>query len=263
MLEHYKTEAAMAVTAEKSAPYAPAKTITDLIERYRSRGLPSPVNAEVLGRAGVSESLIPRTLQALQTLDLIDETGKPTQTFEGIRLAPEGEYKKRLEDWLKGAYADVFSFVDPTTDDEVRVRDAFRNYQPMGQQARMVTLFMGLCAAAGLLPEKTQQARPAPRPRTTTAQSSKRATPPKPKPLHLGAHFSDSGSNLPPALSGLMASLPSPATGWTQADRDKFVTTFQTVLDYAIPIVEQDADDEGEEDFHEKGREPAVALAEH
>ena len=144
----------MAVTAEKSAPYAPASAIIALIERHRNRGLPAPVTSEVLGRAGISNSLIPRTLQALQVLDLIDEQGAPTETMEGLRLAPEAEYQKRLSEWLKGAYADVLSFVDPAQDDETAVRDAFRSYNPVGQQPRMVSLFLGLLATAGMADEK-------------------------------------------------------------------------------------------------------------
>ena len=49
---------------------ATARAILDLIERYRERGLTSPINADVLARAGIPTSLIPRTVQALQTLDL-------------------------------------------------------------------------------------------------------------------------------------------------------------------------------------------------
>src|SRR5688572_6029743 len=119
----------MAVTPDRPGPYAPAKAVLDIMARYRSRGLPPPIDADVLGRVGIPYSLIPRTLQALQALDLIDETGKPTPTFEGLRLAPEAEYPQRLADWLKGAYADVFAFVDPAKDDPARIRDAFRNYQ--------------------------------------------------------------------------------------------------------------------------------------
>src|SRR5664279_3507287 len=125
----FKPEAVMAVTEDKPSQYEPSKTILYVIDRYRNRGLPLPIDVENLERAGVPQSLIPRTLQALKIFDLIDEAGKPTPTFEGIRLAPETEYKKRLEDWLKGAYADVFAFVDPTKDDDIRIRDAFRTYQ--------------------------------------------------------------------------------------------------------------------------------------
>src|SRR5262245_32378107 len=101
----------MPVTADRPAPYAPGSAVLDVIDRHRNRGLPSPINSEVLGRAGIAQTLIPRVLQSLVTLDLIDaETGAPTPTFEAIRRAPETEYRARLAEWLKGAYADVFSF---------------------------------------------------------------------------------------------------------------------------------------------------------
>jgi len=146
------------VTQNAPAPYAPAKAILDIVGRYRNKGLPAPVTAEVLGRIGVSDSLIPRTLQALKALDLITDDGKPTQTFETLRLAPEAEYEKSLNDWLVTAYADVLQFIDPDTADDTVLRDAFRSYSPIGQQPRRVTLFTGLFAAAGIGPQKTKGA---------------------------------------------------------------------------------------------------------
>jgi hypothetical protein len=234
----------MPVTANQPAPYSPGSTIIEVIERHRSRGLPTPITADVLGRAGIAHTLIPRVLQTLQTLDLIDgETGAPTATFEGLRRAPETEYRKRLEEWLKSAYADIFTFVDPSTDDETRVRDAFRNYQPVAQQGRMVSLFLNLCRSAGLAPEKTATPRSAPRPRTRT----------NPQPSTLGAgrtamaahnlrhRPSPAGSatstGLPAPLAGLLASLPQNGTGWTKERRAQFVATFESVLDFCIPIV--------------------------
>ena len=224
----------MAVTADKPAPYAPASAIKDVIDRYRNRGLTTPINAVVLGRAGISDSLIPRVLQALVTFDLIDESGMPTPILEGLRVAAEADFQPMLAQWLKATYADVFAFVDPTHDDETRVRDAFRNYQPIGQQSRMVTLFQGLCAAAGLMPEKPstprQSSSPRPRAAVVSARGSTSKNPPKnPPPLN-------SGSNLPPALAGMMASLPAKNVGWTKEDRDKWVNAFQVVLDLDIPI---------------------------
>ena len=159
----------MPVTADRPAPYAPPTAVLDLITRHRNKGLPSPINAEVLQRAGVSDSLIPRTLQALQTLDLINEDGSPSEVLEGLRRAPEAEYQQRLVDWLNGAYADALAFVDPSVDGDVKVRDAFRHYRPVGQQSRMVTLFTGLFSAAGVAPEKT--------PRRATSGSTRVAKP--------------------------------------------------------------------------------------
>jgi hypothetical protein len=187
----------------------------------------------VLERAGVTQSLNARVLQALQVLDLIDDSGMPTPTFEGIRLASEAEYKKRLEDWLKSTYADIFSFVDPATDDETSIRDAFRSYQPVGQQERMVSLFQGLARAAGLLPEKTSAPRSASRPRSSSSPAPRRS-PPRPMAKPMGGGNASLG--LPAPLAGLLSSLPPEGEGWTSATRDKFMDTFGAVLDFCIPV---------------------------
>ena len=220
----------MPVTEDRPAPYAAPSSIVDIVTRYRNRGLPFPVNTEVLARAGISESLIPRTLQSLQTLDLINEAGNPTDTLEGIRLAPEAEYRNRLTAWLKSAYAGVFAFVDPSKDDGVRIRDAFRGYNPVGQQSRMVTLFEGLCTEAGLITVKASTPRPtASRPRSapSTPQVARAAIKPKAK--------GSPTAGLPPALTGLLESLPELSSDWSDADRDKFLATFKVVLDLYFP----------------------------
>lgn len=236
----------MPVTSDRPAPYTSPKSTLDLIERYRNRGLPSPLDAEVLARAGVvSDSLIPRTLQAMQALDLIDDKGMPTDTFENLRLAPETEFKQALADWLKAAYADVFNFVDPATDDAVRIRDAFRSYNPVGQQDRMVTLFIGLCTAAGLMPERERQPRSsasAPsRPRTTPSKGKKKSTGKR-----YTAHISAGG--IPAPMTALLGTLPPGDTGWTKEKRNSFVTAFEGVLDFCVPIVDADEADETTKD---------------
>jgi hypothetical protein len=139
--------------------------------------LPLPVNAEVLSRAGISESLVPRTLQALKALDLISEDGKPTQTFDTLRLAPEAEYKKCLTEWLAASYSDVMQFVDPATADDTVLRDAFRGYKPIAQQPRMITLFKGLHAAAGIGAEKTKSSSATVRFRATPSLKARAAEP--------------------------------------------------------------------------------------
>jgi hypothetical protein len=231
----------MAVTKDRPGPYAPPKAILEIIDRYRNRGMPAPINSEVLGRAGIPDSLIPRTLQSLQILDLIDDAGNPTETLEGLRLAPEADYKKALEEWLKGTYADVFSFVDPSQDDEVRIRDAFRSYQPVGQQSRMVTLFLGLCAAAGLRPEKVAR-KPRERSRLRIpAQPTKRYTArvdlPQGGTQRKAAH--DGRGGIPAPIAGLLSQLPPEGQGWTKSRRDQFIRTFSAVLDFCFPLVEE------------------------
>lgn len=233
-------ERAVPVTADQPAPYAPASAVLDLVTRHRNRGLQSPVDADVLARSGISDSLIPRTLQALRVLDLIGEDGRPTEVLEGIRLAPESEYKQRLADWLTAAYADALAFVDPATDDEVAIRDAFRKYNPTGQQSRMVTLFMGLFIAAGVMPDRQRSAAPKKAASPSVPKPPSRIRPvarPAAVPATLPARAFAADGNLPPALAGLLASLPAGDTGWTQDKRDKFMSAFGVLLDFCVPIV--------------------------
>ncbi len=223
----------MPVTQAASGPYAPASAVLDIVTRYRSRGLPTPINGEVLARIGISESLIPRTLQALQSLDLIDKDGAPTQTLEGLQRAPEAEYRDRMAEWVRRAYADVFLIVDPTKDSGSSIRDAFRGYQPLGQQDRMVSLFQGLCKAAGLVAEKSAQAAKSvtftPRQRTVAKRI-------------IAERFKDAPrhpSSIPAPLAGLLQSLPAQGDSWTKDERAKFLATFTPVLDFCFPIEEE------------------------
>lgn len=231
----------MPVTADQPAPYAPASAMLSLIERHRNKGLPPVVDSDVLGRAGISSSLIPRTLRSMRALGLLDDDGRPTPTFEGIRLSPEPEYQQRLKEWLFEAYAEALVYVDPTTATETSIRDAFRSYKPVGQQPRMVSLFQGLVSAAGLAPEKDLNT-PTRRVFRVPAKKLKLPTPQKPTSV---AAFSQQrrppayqapNGNLPPALAGLLESLPSASVGWSRERRDQFVATFGAVIDFCIPI---------------------------
>jgi hypothetical protein len=233
----------MPVVTDQPAPYAPASAVLDLIERHRNKGLPALIDADVLIRAGVSDSLVPRTLQALKALDLVTEDGRPSDTFEGIRLAPTAEYHQTLKEWLTSAYADALSYVDPASDDEVAIRDAFRKYVPTGQQGRMVSLFMGLFTAAGVMPARQKQAAPKksgggnaiakpPRARVSETSRSNRAVPAR------EFQARPKVGELPPAIAGLVATLPADGGSWTQSRRDQFMATLQAVLDYTFKIEE-------------------------
>ena len=233
----------MAVSRDNPAPYATTASVVDIINKYRDRGMQTPFTKDVLGRAGVSDSLIPRTLQSLEILDLIREDGMPTETFEAMRLSPTNELQQRMQDWLKAAYADVFLYVDPSVDDEVAIRDAFRTYIPTGQQDRMVSLFIGLCEEAGLRekPEKPAKPRAKPNARRQTPKS-------RPKPNKSSTATFAGQSSIPPALIGLLDSLPKESGHWTQEARDKFYVTFGTVLDFCYEIKEEETNNNGEDE---------------
>lgn len=141
----------MALVIGGTAPYAPPAVVTDLIERNRQGTLPSPVVPNVLLRVGVSESLVPRTLQTLKLLDFVDpETGEVTPKFKALQTVATPEFKPAVVQLLREAYAPVFEVVDPSGADYDSVKDAFRSFKPIGQIGRALTLFLGLLDYAGL-----------------------------------------------------------------------------------------------------------------
>lgn len=227
-----------------SAPYAPASTVLMLIERARTRGLPAPVTKDVLLRAGVTESLVPRTLQALQLLELIEDDGEWTQNFETLRSVPEAQFQSCLANLLRTVYEDVFKFVDPSKDSPAAIRDAFRGYTPHGQQERMVPLFTTLCKKAGIVSESAPKA-----PREPRHAKRPRQAPHAPKPdlQQPPKKQLSSSAGLPAPLAGLLAALPPEGNGWSQEDRDRFYKTFGTLLDFCFPIREAEIEEQEEE----------------
>ena len=133
------------------APYAAPNNLTDVIRRFRDRGLPDPLNTAVLESVGIPPSMTAFTLRALVFLGLMDESGNITTAFNQLRKATVDEYPPALAEIVRMAYVHVFTVANPAADDEVKISDAFRIYEPASQRQKMVRLFMGLCAEAGIV----------------------------------------------------------------------------------------------------------------
>ncbi len=239
----------MALVAGGTAPYTSPASVIEVLTRYRERGMTTPFTKEVLERAGIPATLSGRTMQALKILDFVDGEGNPTDAFRDVSRAPDAEYKQRLGEMLCATYADVLSFADPATDSYDRVRDAFRAFDPRGQQERMVTLFLGLLDHVGLDTSGASGSRKsAPRepgaaqkvqPSRRTSGTRKPAEPSKGAKKATGA-ISVIQGDLPPGLVGLLHQIPRDGKGWTEDRRDSFLQAFRSVLDFSVPITEFD-----------------------
>lgn len=235
----------MALQEEGPAPYTSPSAVIALVERFRDRGLTTPIDLDVLVRAGISEGLAPRTLYALRQLDLISEQGEPTEALEGLRLAPSDTYRERFAEVVRAAYSPIFQYVDPASDSIDRVRDAFRPYTPFGQQGRMVTLFLGLCEHAGITagrPRTAPEPRRAPgRPRQHPAVTRTRAHAQAAQQVDTQRQSEVTG-DVPQTLIALMQeALPARGSSWTAEQRDRFLATFKVLLDFSVPVGEQTA----------------------
>lgn len=139
---------------EGRAAYAPPSAVTSVIDRARNGTLPSTIDTDSLQRIGVPESLGPRTLSSLKMLGLVSEDGAAGPALAEFAEANSADYTGIVERWLRSTYSDVFEVLPALSGCTYEnVEDAFRGYTPAGQRARMVTLFIGLCDFAGLLPD--------------------------------------------------------------------------------------------------------------
>lgn len=234
------------------AAYTSPSSVIEIVERFRESGLRTPFDIGVLIQAGISEGLAPRTLQSLRELDLIDDAGNPTDTLVALQRSTSEEFKERFAEVVQTAYAPIFQMVNPETN-PMGVRDAFRPYTPVGQQGRMVTLFMGLCAYAGIVekaavPEKraADPRRPGGRPPTATRPA------PASRKNRGGQQQADTGA-IPETLMALMKeALPMSGRSWTTNQRERFIRTFEAILDFKFPVDDNPPDERDHED-NERG----------
>ncbi len=233
------------------APYTSVAAVATVLDAWRDRGFGVPVTTDTLTRVGVGESLARRTFQSLVGLDLLREDGTPTDQFGDFRSTRgEDEYRTRVAEWVRSVYADVLQYADPASDPYDRVTEAFRTYEPAGQRRAMAALLLGLWKYAGLPVPNTTTNGPAPaRPRPTKAtrkpgarsEARGRAKPVEPVPS-LGA------DGLPPGLIGLLGEIPQKGASWTSLRRDAFLTTFEVVLNFSVPVDDNPAVEVSEPD---------------
>ena len=193
-------ETQMALEQSGTAPYAPVRAVALVIDQFRDRTVPTPITVTSLQRLGIEPSLTQRTLAALKQLELVDKSGEPTPTLRKIKTASTDDIQATLADWVREMYKPILSYVDPT-DDVTRITDQFRHYEPAAQRGRMVTLFLGLCAKAGLI----EKVPPLPRVRNQNGTHNPviQRTPRSPKPKVDLDNSAEIPLTNPPALDGL------------------------------------------------------------
>jgi hypothetical protein len=225
------------------APYAPAKAVLGVIDRFRDRGLPDPLTPGTLEQVGVPMSMAPRTLQALRFLGLVDEGGNRLDGFEQLRRAKTDEYPAALAEIVRAAYLPVFTIVDPATDADTTIADAFRGYEPGAQRGKMISLFRGLCIRAGLIQPTTRPKGgapkkpvggalgPKPKPsatRTTPDQTvSDRVADPRPEEATGGIDIR--------LITAIIQQLPRERR-WSAGRRERWIAALTTALDLLIEV---------------------------
>ncbi|MYI86507.1 MAG: hypothetical protein F4081_06925 [Dehalococcoidia bacterium] len=143
----------MAHPTDATAPAAGMVNILSVIRRYRLRDFPRRFSPDDLHHVGIPFIDVDRTMHALKLLDLLTPNETPTERFQTIQeVESEEDYHAALEQLLRDVYEPIFELVpDPANASDMKMRSAFREYEPPEERERMLALFRALCAEAGMI----------------------------------------------------------------------------------------------------------------
>lgn len=136
------------------APYAPASAVMAVIDAKRRNPALGGFSAQELATLDIRESLVPRTMQALKLLELLDDEDRTTEVFDELVSSSRPDFSSRLGALLRRVYAPVFEVVDPVLASQDDLLDVFRQFRPPSQRPRMVTLFIHLLRVARMSPSE-------------------------------------------------------------------------------------------------------------
>lgn len=142
----------MAHPTDATAPAAGVVNVLSVIRRYRLREFPKRFGPDDLHHVGIPFIDVDRTMHALRLMDLVDAASTATPRFQRIQDSQSEEaYHEALAELLREVYEPIFESCDPTTASDLKLRAAFREYEPAEERERMIALFKALCAEAGMI----------------------------------------------------------------------------------------------------------------
>ena len=234
-------------------PYFAFRTLLNQLDFMKEKGVPARIDRSFLvGMSGAGQA---QYITGLRSLGLIDGNGAVSPALTEMVNASVSDRKRVLREALQRRYAKAIELGKTNATTGQLVELWREQYGATGDTARKgIAFYLNAARYAGDIPlspmfqtPKVSSSGTSTRRRRSSGGGATgdsdgpgdddHGTPPKP-PLFADVH---------PALAGVLGELPRQGSGWTQARRDKFMTTFEAVVDFTIPIVTEEIDDEDED----------------
>jgi hypothetical protein len=235
----------MNATVEKpaGATYMSWATLENLLERLDKGGVPPKIDRSILGGSEGYKTLV---LAGLKWLGLIESDGRSTARLQALIDEPT-----RRQELVAELFREKYPKQIELGESNASQRDLELSFAPLaGDTARKAVSFYLKGAKFAELPLSGYFITP----RTRKPSANGKAKPRKaPKARsNDGAEDAQTGlqvDGLHPSLAGLLSDLPRGNRGWTEEERTRFKTVWDSMLEYTIPLVQSHDDDEQDDDY--------------
>ncbi len=125
-------------------PFVAPKSISEIMDFIRRPGWRPQMNTELIKKLGIATNNEGKLLSTLRFLGLIDENGRPTDDFDGLKK----NYAPTLKRLTRKKYADLLKTIPPQLMTRQRLKTYFR--KPAQGAERRARFFIWLCAESGI-----------------------------------------------------------------------------------------------------------------
>ncbi len=224
-------------------PYVSWKTFINFLDWLGEVGVPSRFDRSFWGQK-LSGAYGSQVILALRYFELLDAKNRPHPDLEVLATEPD-KRKEALRGLITQKYSDVLKDIDLERATAGELIERFRRYPISGETFNKALNFFVHAAQYADIPVSqhiTNRPRATAKNGTTTAKP-RRGRPPKAErgaePERPAAGVELLGMH--PSLEALLKDLNRIGASWTQDDRDKWASTFLTIVDYVYPVKEVEA----------------------
>lgn len=227
-------------TKLEAPPYVSFKTFQNFLDWLKEAGVPDRIDRSFWGDR-LSGAYGSQLMAALRFLDLLDEDNHPVLDLERMAHDTDGQRRPLLREHLESSYATALQGLDLDRATAGQLQERFKQYPIDGDTLRKALVFFTHAAQYAGMPLSSHITKKTRGTGSGGAKRKPRNAKPKsngapPPPAATGNEMQAKVYGLHPSVDALLTDLTKISREWTKGERDAWLRTFQTVLDYAYPI---------------------------